>query len=190
MLVNNGSVGYAVKMKSFFFLLVCLFISVSIGAETVYKKVNPDGSVVFTDVESTDSEEVKIRKPTSFSPPKLPRLNLPTKKLKPKYNYSVVINQPANDSTIVGKHDVVVSVSVRPDIKRSGHQIRYRLAGQSITKRDSSVTFKNVDRGTHKLIVTIVDARGEAVSLAVSSTFHMKRFFKKSAPPKPKPKTP
>lgn len=169
-------------MSKFILTLICIFISVSITAETVYKKTNPDGSVTFTDQQSTDSEEVEIRKPTSFAPLRLPALNLPTKKLKPNYNYVVVINSPANDTTILNKQDVEVSVSVSPDIGRYGHQIRYQLAGQSIVSQSSSETFKNVSRGTYNLTVSVVDANGNVVSPVASRTFHMKRFFKRPAP--------
>lgn len=179
-------------MSKFILTLICVFISVSVTAETVYKKTNPDGSVEFTDQPSTDSEEVKIRKPTTYQAPRLPALTLPTKKLSPTFNYQLSINQPVNDSVIVGKMDVLVSVSVQPPISSIGHQIRYQLAGQSIVSRNMSETFKNVDRGTHNLTVSIVDRNGEVVSPVVSSTFHMKRFFKKPVvvKPKPKPATP
>lgn len=179
-------------MSKFLLTLICIFISVSVTAETVYKKTNPDGSVEFTDQKSTDSEEVKIRKPTTYTPTRLPSLNLPTKKLSPTFNYEITINQPTNDATIVGKMDVSVSVSVQPALlSGQGHQIRYELAGQSIVSRNMSETFKNVDRGTHNLTVSIVDRNAEVVSPVVSSTFHMKRFFKKPVvKPKPKPVTP
>jgi len=177
-------------MSKLILTLICVFISVSATAETVYKKTNPDGSVEFTDQPSTDSEEVKIRKPTTYQAPRLPALNLQSKKLSPTFNYQLSINQPINDSVIVGKMDVSVLVSVQPALLSGrGHQIRYQLAGQSIISRNMSETFKNVDRGTHNLTVSIVDRNGEVVSPAVSSTFHMKRFFKKPvpkpAPPKP-----
>ncbi|MCK5386041.1 MAG: hypothetical protein KAJ39_02575 [Gammaproteobacteria bacterium] len=176
-------------MSKLILSLICIFISVSVTAETVYKKTNPDGSVEFTDQKSTDSEEVKIRKPTTFQAPRLPALNLPTKKLSPTFNYQLTINQPVNDAVIVGKMDVSVSVSVQPALlSGQGHQIRYELAGQSIVSRNMSETFKNVDRGTHNLSVSIIDAKGSVVSPVASSVFHMKRFFKKPVVTKPKPK--
>lgn len=168
-------------------ILTIFLFSASLVAETVYKKTKPDGTVEFSDQASQDSEEVKVRKPTSFSPPSLPRLNLPTKKLKPKYNYVVSVNQPANDTTIVNKSDVTVSITVRPSFAQYAHQIRYQLDEQSVIGRSTSKTFKNVSRGTHNLKVTVVDRHGEAVSPVVSSTFHMKRFFKKPTIAKPKP---
>ncbi len=160
-------------------LIVCLLFSVSVMAETVYKKTNPDGSVTFTDQQSTDSKEVEVREPTSFAPPRLPRLDLPTKKLKPKYNYAVSINKPSNDATILNQPDVTVSVSVSPDVSQYGHQIRYQLSDQSIISRNKSATFSDVPRGTHVITISIVDSSGELVSSGASSTFHMKRFFKK-----------
>ena len=55
-------------MNKFLLTLFCLIVAFSIHAETVYKKVNPDGSVEFTDTGSKDSEEIKIRKPKSALP--------------------------------------------------------------------------------------------------------------------------
>lgn len=176
-------------MPKLILTLICILVSVSITAETVYKKTNPDGSVEFTDTPSTESEEVKIRKPTTYSPTSLPALNLPTKKLSPSFNYSLTINQPANDETIVNQADVQVSISVQPALlSGQGHQIRYSLAGESIVSRNSSETFKNVSRGTHNLTVSVIDANAEVVSPVASTTFHMKRFFKK--PPAKTPKAP
>ena len=190
-LVYIGLVGYAISMNRFLLSMLCLFLSLSITAETVYKKTNPDGSVVFTDQKSTDSEEVKVRKPTSFSPPRLPALTLPTKKLSPSFNYEISINKPANDSTVLNTSNVVVSVSVQPVLKSGyGHRIRYKLGIQSLTSDKARVTFKNVDRGTHSIYVSIIDSKGEVVSPVASAQFHMKRFFKRPVPPKPAPKAP
>ena len=158
-------------------------------AETVYKKVNPDGSVTFTDQSSTDSKEVEIRKPTTYKPIGLPSLNLPSKKLRPSFNYELVITQPTNDATITGQHDVTVSISVVPALNKGfGHQVRYQLSDQTITSRNTSETFKNVSRGTHNINISILDQNGSVIGPTVSSKFHMKRFFKKpvvTPPPAP-----
>ncbi|MFK5915322.1 MAG: DUF4124 domain-containing protein [Woeseiaceae bacterium] len=159
---------------------VCLFLSVSVTAETVYKKTNPDGSVEFTDQQSSDTEEIKIRKPSSFSPPRLPRLNLPSKKLSPKFNYSLSILQPANDAVIVNQRSFNVSVSLSPALKIGyGHKLRFQLAGQSKVSANLSATFNNIDRGTHSLNVSVINSQGEAVSSIASATIHIKNFFKK-----------
>lgn len=178
-------------MSKFIITLICILLSVSVTAETVYKKTNPDGSVEFTDLNSKDSEEIKIRKPTTYKPPSLPAFGLPVKKLKPSFNYSIAISKPAEDATVINQIDVVVAVSIQPPLSSSlGHQIRYSLGGETIVSQKTSETFKNVPRGTHSVIVSIIDIKGEVISPIVSSNFHMKRFFKKPPPKLPKPKVP
>lgn len=173
-------------MNKLILFSICLFISISLTAETVYKKTNPDGGVVFTDKQSTDSEEVKIRKPSTYKPARLPRVNLPSKKLSPSFNYKIQIDQPKQGGVIVGKHDVLVSVLIEPKLKSGyGHKIRYQLAEQTIKSEKTSETFINVSRGTLNLIVSIIDKNGDVVSPIASTTFHMKRFFKKPAISKP-----
>jgi hypothetical protein len=167
-------------MNKFILFLVCFFISISITAETVYKTTNPDGSVEFTDQKLIDSEEIKIRKTSTYSTPRLPSLDSLTKKSKSAFIYALSINKPTNDSIVIGQEDVRVSVFIKPLLKKGrGHQIRYELAGRSIVSENSLEIFKDVERGTHNLTVQIVDKKGKAVSPAVSIIFHMKRFFKK-----------
>lgn len=178
-------------MKNSLLLLFCFFISVSVVAETVYKKTNPDGSITFTDTPSTDSEEIKVRKPTTYKPLNLPAPRLPTKKLSPSFDYTVTINNPSADAVITDNIDVVVSVSVEPALKTGyGHQIVYQMGGNSKKSQALTATFKNVSRGSHNLSVSIIDRTGEIVSRVASTSFHMKRFFKKPAKPKAKKKAP
>ena len=165
-------------MNKFNVFLVCLFISVSISAETVYKKNNPDGSVSFTDVPSTDSEEVKIRKTTTFSAPRLPQVS---PKKPESTSYKVIIIEPTDDMTIIGNasnFEVKVSVSVSPSLP-SNLQFRYQIGEQFIDSRSSSVSLENVVRGTHVLRVNVINFENEIVSTGPSITFHLKRHFKK-----------
>ncbi len=165
-------------MKNFILILISLFLSVSLAAETVYKKTNPDGSVTFTDQPTTDSEEVKIRKPTTFSAPRLP----PVSPKKPEStSYKVIIIEPTDDMTIIGNatnFEIKVSVSVSPSLP-SNLQFRYQIGEQFIDSRSSSVSLEKIVRGTHVLRVSVINFEGEVVSTGASTTFHLKRHFKK-----------
>lgn len=169
--------------------LFCIFSIASVSADTVYKKTNPDGSVTFTDQQSSDSEEVNVREPTSFAPLSVPGLNLPTKKLKANFGYVITIFKPEEDSTVTGQQDVVVAIGLTPNLNVT-HKIRFQLGSQTIDSKSTQVTFINVDRGTHTISVSIIDKNGNTVSPVVTSVFHMKRFFKKPTTPAPKPKAP
>lgn len=177
-------------MHKLIFLLAGVLFFTSAIAETVYKSKKPDGSVEFTDQASPDSEEIKIRKPTTYSPPRLPRLSLPKKKLTPNFNYELAITTPVNGSTILNTANVVVTVQLSPSLNTAlGHQLQYTLGSQVIKSKKNTATFSNVDRGSHTINVSIIDLEDETVSPAVSATIYMKRFFKKTAPA-PKPKAP
>ena len=182
-LVYIEYVSYALCMSRFFILLMCVFISVSVTAETVYKTTNPDGSVEFSDKDTKDSEEIKVREPTIIPALRLPRLNNRNKKAK-VITFEVTIIQPANDSTIIGNNKINVVVSVSPDLPKS-HKFRYQLGKQSVDSRKHSVSLDNVIRGTHTLSVSVINSKGEVVSSGASSIFHMKHFFKKSKPKAP-----
>jgi len=178
-------------MKKFILILISLFLSVSIAAETVYKTTNPDGSVEFTDKNLKDSEEIKIRKTTTFSAPRLPRVS---PKKPESTNYNVIIIEPTNDTTIIGNvtdFKVKVSVSVSPSLP-SDLQFRYQIGDQFIDSRSSTVSFENVVRGTHVLRVSVINFEDEVVSTGASTTFHLKLHFIKTPPPSlpKKPKAP
>ena len=166
-------------MKKLIFLVMCLFISASITAETVYKKTNPDGSVIFTDQPSGVTEEIKIRKSSTYKPTHLPSIeDLPSKKLSPKTNYLITIIKPAENETILNNADITVVITLQPNLlSHYGHKLKYQLDGQSIISSSTSETFKNVSRGTHSVGVSIIDKNEEVIDSA-SSNFHMKRFFK------------
>lgn len=173
-------------MNKFILILISLFLSVSVAAETVYKTTKPDGSVEFSDQNKTDSEEVKIRKTTTFSAPRLP----PISPKKPEStNYKVIIIEPTDDTTIIANASnfkVKVSVSVSPSLP-SNLQFRYQIGDQFIDSRSSAVSLDNVVRGTHILRVSVINFEDEVVSEGASITFHLKRHFKKPAPPPPPP---
>ena len=177
-------------MIKLIFFFSCFFISVSVVAETIYKKTNSDGEVEFTDRKSKDSKKIKIRKSTTYQAPRLPALVLPTKKLSPTFSYSFKITQPANDTTVTNTSDIAVSILMSSPLKKGyKHQIRYQLAGQSKLSQSSSVTFKDIPRGTHLLEVSVVNNKGDVISPVVSSRVHLKRFFKKIDLPIRKPPT-
>lgn len=161
-------------------ILLAIFFTPVI-AETVHKKVNPDGSIEFTDRESKDSKEVVI--PPTIIVPSQPPINLstPPRKTEPVMSHVISLLSPANNETINQSADVKIEVSVEPKLK--GHfQIRYSLNDQSAITKNLTHTFSNVNRGLHSVSVEVLNFNEEPVSRKVSHQIHMKRFFKKKKP--------
>jgi len=171
-------------MNKIYVYIIALMIVLPLSAEIVYKKVNPDGSVEFTDREIKNSKEIKVRKPVTYKPLRLPPLSRPRTK-KSAAGYSISITQPIADATFTNKTDVQVAITLVPALSPA-YKIRYQLDGQLIENKSTSTIFRNVNRGTHNLSVSVIDSNGSVVGETASSTFHMKRFFKKPSQPKPK----
>ena len=166
-------------MQKLIFSLIYFFIIVSANAETVFKKVNPDGSVSFTDKNIKGSKSVNVRETITYTAPKLPTLEPIKKKAKP-IEYEITILEPEKDKLFINKPDVKVSISVKPALnKKLKHQFSYQIGERALLSSEKSVVFKDLYRGTHELLVSIVDKNNETVSPIVARIFHVKRFFKR-----------
>ena len=166
-------------MQKLIFSIICFFIIFSVNAETVFKKISPDGSVSFTDKNIKGSKSVNVRETITYTAPKLPSLE--PIKIKPKpIEYEVIILEPEKDKLFINEPDVKVSISVKPALnKKLKHQFRYQVGERTILSGEKSVVFKDLYRGTHELLVGIVDKKNETVNAVVTRIFHVKRFFKR-----------
>ncbi len=173
-------------------ILPLVFVNLALAA--IYKTVDKDGNVIFTDTRPADepSEEVKLRPITPMSPAPTGRSgsSLQGEKGESKDLYSRLdIVEPANDSTVRDQGNFTVKVATEPRIF-SGHRVRLLLNGGVVgeSKRKLSFDLTNVDRGTHTLTVEIVDNRRKVVQSS-SSTVHVHRNVYRPAvsinPPSP-----
>lgn len=171
--------------------------------QKVYRKFHPDGVVEFSDQPSKDSEELKIEElPTyKFTPavPAAPKLTpRPKQQTKPglasPYT-SLTINSPGRNETIrANSGDIDVKLTLVPGLQYyQGHQFEYLLDGKSVLKADRAQTLKNISRGTHSLVVQVIDKNNKVLIHSGSVSFHVMRFFKpkpsskKTSPPPTKP---
>ena len=163
-------------------LLASLFISFNLSAEqttTVFKVINPDGSVSFSDKAQQNAEELHI-KPVPTVPaftvfPKDSKSNSSTTSKTTKEGsshayYSVNISSPANDSAFYsGSGDVDIVVDLVPALFK-GDQIEFQVDGATLaTQTSPQYTLKTLNRGTHKLNINILNSTGEVLKNATSS---------------------
>ena len=171
------------RLTTFLFLI---FIAQLLVAETVYKKVNPDGSVEFTDKESKDTEEVKIRKTQTF--PSQTFSGVPDIRSQDDldYQYQLKIESPAADETI-GKDvtDVTVKVSTTPRLDTSrGDKIKISIDSQSVVTNQNSASFSGFERGSHTVTAVVINAASKEISPVISHQIHVKKHSKIfNAPP-------
>ncbi|VAX13265.1 hypothetical protein MNBD_GAMMA24-1116 [hydrothermal vent metagenome] len=165
-------------------ILFILFISLSlslVAATKVYKKVNPDGSVAYSDVPFAEGGEVIKLKPlpTVSLPPLTPNAQpAPAAPAKPFQYESVRILFPADDEAIRSNNG---NISFRGEIKPGlqsnlEHHIEWLLDGKPIPGASGlNPNLKNLDRGTHQLQLRVVNFDGKAVIQTPVISFHILR---------------
>lgn len=179
------------------YLSLVLFSTHIVAADKVYKKVNPDGTVEFTDQPSSDAEEVPVSEvPTIKIKPAPPipttRFDLQQKEKPQVFSYKqVVITSPANDETIRDNAgNITIQGSVSPALRQElGHQLRWTMDGEVLEQQGLILRLTNVDRGTHTVQLEVIDGEGEVLASSQPVTFHLRRVFI-STPANPAPNFP
>lgn len=174
------------------------------AATTVYRSVDANGNVVFTDRppragEATETVEIRapnsISRPEESAPPAAGTeawewdMQAGEDADQTPFSYvALAIVAPANDEGIrQNDGNVTVIASVEPGL-REGDQIQVLLDGQYIAAAaGTSITLTEVERGTHTLEAQVVDESGAVLLTSQPVTFHLLRYVPQLAPNRPRP---
>jgi hypothetical protein len=170
--------------------LICLIPGAAAAGENrIYKTVDADGNVVFTDIppreDDQNAEQIIVEQPNSFAvgeaiPSSDQWIVEPgqTAGEEPPFRYNTLsIVSPADDEPVrenAGNVTIVSNVSPR---LQSGHVIRLLMDG-AVAQEGAQGTFNlaNVDRGTHTIALEILDSNGNVLIRSDNSTFHLLRY--------------
>jgi uncharacterized protein DUF4124 len=168
---------YAKNMRLILISILVLYVS-NLSAETVYKTVDEDGKVIFTDKPSEDSEEIKINDLETIKNPNPGKFRPSEKQPEEPEDYynSLVITSPKDGEAIRSNiGNVSISLSLSPSLE-GGHRIVILLDGKEVGT-GTGVSLQNVDRGTHTITANVIDAEGKKI-ISTSSTFSLLRASK------------
>lgn len=159
-----------------------LALPINSAADEIYRHVDADGNVTFT-----DNPPDKDSKPLDLAP--LPEVSLPDGSNRPRGNdeqrekesrtgpyEKVVIAQPEHDSAFWrGGGLVNINARSQPTLLK-GHAYQLEFDGER-RRRSRSGTFSlnNVDRGTHEIRVHIIDAEGNTIESSGLTRFTLHR---------------
>ncbi|NVK21656.1 MAG: DUF4124 domain-containing protein [Kangiellaceae bacterium] len=168
-------------------LLAAFAIATNIGTlsanETVmYKKVDKNGRVIYTDKPIPGAKPITVKTNTNVISTSKPVV---TQKLKLEeekeetFEYSVLsIDKPSNDEAIrANDGNLYVIVGISPQLQPN-HSVRLQMDGIAIGQAQKVPYFSlsNVDRGTHKLTAVIIDDDSQKIlKTSEASSFHMLR---------------
>lgn len=161
-------------------ILFCLIFAGQLQAQ-VYRSVDKDGNVSFSDQPSKGAVQVHVKKlETVKSLADVPASNQSAKppvRPKPQGYSDIEITSPKNDQAIrdnAGNLNVAISLS--PALKSGDKLVLYMDGKEEASGQSPIFSLKNIDRGTHQLRVAVVDANGHQRIDSKSIIFHLLRY--------------
>ncbi len=131
------------------------------GQAEVYKTVNEDGSITYTDQRTPDSEPVEIKEPNTAQPVNTPK-RAGNRQPEADKAYAVSIVSPEPKQLFPNRLQAfTVSTEVTPALKE-GHRLRLKIDGKTHSISRGSFQVSSLTIGEHTLQVEIIDA-GDSV---------------------------
>ncbi|MDY6978303.1 MAG: DUF4124 domain-containing protein [Pseudomonadota bacterium] len=164
-------------MKTYCMIALLLLSLPAVAADKVYKKVNPDGSVEYSDQPMEGSEELSVEQAPATRFEKSPDINYqpPQRQREDASRYEVTITSPGNDESIRDNAgNVTLQGNVQPGLQ-GGHQLRWTLDGEPLEQTGATVSLTNVDRGTHTVRLEVVGRDATVLGASEPVTFHLLR---------------
>jgi Domain of unknown function (DUF4124) len=163
-------------MRATLLIFALLFASTEAQADKVYKWVDAQGNVLYTDQPRKGAREIKIAKqPPSAAPTTLASVQ------DDRSRYSaVMLVVPTNEDTIRDNAgDVKVAVNVVPSLRADlGDRIRLSLDGGALETDVSSseVVLSGLDQGTHILQAVVTDKNGRVLASSDPVEIYLKHW--------------
>lgn len=160
--------------------LVIVFALPLVVQAQIYRHVDEDGTVRFTDQPGPDAEEVELDQVPTYQPqrvePRPRRTPAGADEERPATSgYSEVnVIAPAHEEAVRDNQgNVTVRVGSRPEVA-DDHQYQLLLDGEVVAQgRGTTFQLENVHRGEYRLQVRIVRGEDDVVAESEPSTFFM-----------------
>jgi hypothetical protein len=169
-------------MRALLFTLMTsasLLGAVAAASTTVYKWVDENGVVHYSDQPHPNAQKLQVEDVQSYKPTQLPFSNgIPpaTAPAAADTGYKgCTIQQPAQDQTLENTDKVTVAVQTDPPT-HPGDQIFATLDGEPVNKgaaTGNSFSISSLDRGEHTLAAQVRDSTGQVLCQTPSVTFYV-----------------
>lgn len=159
-------------------LIAFSLAATGLQAATVYKKVDENGNIIFSDTPMDDAETMDVKPVPTM---KLDKIQVPQstpKKKKSSVSYeSISITSPEQDQTFWNNGgNATIKVQLKPSL-RDGHSVQLLLNGEKRAGPSASLSFSfsNLFRGSYDAVAQVVDEKGNVLISSPASTFHIKQ---------------
>lgn len=174
-------------------LLSCVLFLVSMtnSYAAIYQTVDENGNIIFTDKPDPGAVQKKLPQPAVITIKKnkeiksekkpvegLGKIKVEEKKAVPYKKFTIL--EPLHDKAIRNNiGTIALKLQIIPELQtKFGHHIKVEFDGKMSKSKwsSSSITFTNIDRGSHTFKAYIVDKAGKRIKSSQSVTFHLLRF--------------
>lgn len=146
---------------------------------TIYKWVDAQGTIHYSSQPTPGATELQIDSapPQGASPASVPvpATASAAAAAEPFKYTSCALTKPTNDEALPNAFSVSVAWRVEPAL-RPGDRVTLALDGKlqnGVSPTATSHTITPIDRGTHTLMVSVVDANGRGLCQSSAVTFHV-----------------
>lgn len=165
-------------MRTLLFTLISLASSLALAA-TVYKWVDENGVVHYSDQPHPNAEKVHLKEPQTYKesgPLDTSSANPGSPASNPAVVYKgCAVVQPANSEDFASVDSITVVVRTDPGL-RGGDQVYVTLDGQPLNDGQptgAQFTISPVERGSHTLQAMVKDADGDLLCQAPAVTYNV-----------------
>lgn len=168
---------------NYYFVIVLTLFGSSISHAQIFRWTDANGTVNFSDIPHPGSRKVILPKIITTPPPPEKKADDTVVKTSAKVDESpieyegVFITQPANKETIRNNQGFVpIIVDLKPDLAPE-HFLQLIYDGKPIGKPQNGLTFalNDVNRGSHTLVVQVINKEGEVQATSDATTIYMHR---------------
>jgi hypothetical protein len=161
-------------------LILLVLVACQANAE-IYKSINADGEVVYSDTPSKGAETVKMPALPTYTPPPVPASSYSPAQTQEKKDYykTFAFISPVNEETVRNNLGILnIEAKLTPVLQgRLGHRVQFYLNGEPYGEPvgKTSLTISNLDRGEYTLSAAVVDSSGAAQITTDDVVVYMKR---------------
>lgn len=164
---------FSTSTRFIMLIIIGLVLSTSVNAGKIYKTINKDGTITYSDQPTPGAVEVDFASNTTtvVQNPIAKTKQLKTIKQKTPVEHNLSVNSPAIDETIRNTTgNVSISAVVTPNAP--GH---YELSLHEKKLRSSSGTFlvKDLPRGEYSYQINFVSTSGKVIASSAVRRFFM-----------------
>ena len=145
----------------------------------IYKTVDENGKVVYTDRPDPNDASKAVELPVLNTQPSTPVAapKRAPREVRAPQKYLISVSSPGDNSQIpMGQKLVPVNISLQPALFKE-HRVQLYLNGSRFgpARQSSQFTLDNLYRGEHKLRAAVVTKKGKIISRSASVTVAVQR---------------